>query len=104
MLFGFSSDCCGMSTMYIYKHLQVTTVSPEHSAKEHLEKEARKWASKVAKENKSIKENTRQLNILQTQGATERKVITHFVVFPCRPTVGKWTNRAVICNTNTSEN
>ena len=41
----------------------------DNNAAHHLDKEARKWATKIAKENKSIKEYQRALKLL---GAGDR--------------------------------
>ena len=46
---------------------QVTKVSHEHNASSQLEKEARKAATRIAKESKTIRDTTRQLQILQQQ-------------------------------------
>ena len=54
---------------------QVTKCSGEHNAQHQLNKEARKWATKIAKENKTIRESTKQLQQLEEQKANgTRKV------------------------------
>ncbi|XP_048237031.1 F-BAR and double SH3 domains protein 2-like isoform X4 [Haliotis rufescens] len=48
---------------------QCSKASGDHNAMPDLEKEAKKWAAKVAKETKSIREYHRILKCLQTQGS-----------------------------------
>ncbi|CAH1776504.1 unnamed protein product [Owenia fusiformis] len=44
---------------------QVTGISTDHNAREQVESEAKKWATKVAKESKAIRDYTRKYNALQ---------------------------------------
>ena len=52
----------------------MTLVSAEHNAGTHLEKEARKWAAKVAKDNKIILDQSYILENLSTNNGGPRKV------------------------------
>lgn len=56
--------------------LQCSKASGDHNAMPDLEKEAKKWAAKVAKETKSIREYHRILKCLQTQGSDRVSVLT----------------------------
>ena len=55
---------------------QCNKISRENGAAHHLDKEARKWATKIAKENKSLREYQRALKLL---GTGDRVNITVFL-------------------------
>ncbi|ESO99967.1 hypothetical protein LOTGIDRAFT_113008 [Lottia gigantea] len=50
----------------------ITKVSGDYNAAPDLEKEAKKWAARVAKETKLIRDYTRSLKIIQSAGSSER--------------------------------
>ena len=52
--------------------LQCNKVSSDHGAGPELEKEARKWSTKVAKETRSIRDYYRQMTILQNGRSIEK--------------------------------
>ena len=56
---------------------QCNKISRENGAAHHLDKEARKWATKIAKENKSIREYQRALKLL---GTGDKVNITSFMM------------------------
>ncbi len=54
---------------------QITKVSGEFNANHQLNKEARKWATKIAKEDKTVRDTQKQITQLREQKATgTRKV------------------------------
>ncbi len=55
-------------------NFQVTTVSGEHGASQELDREAKMWATRIAKENRAIRTNTKKLEVFQEQLASGKKV------------------------------
>ena len=54
--------------------MQVTTVCGEHGASQELDKEAKLWATKIAKENRAIRVNSKKLELLEEQLSSGKKV------------------------------
>lgn len=55
-----------ISTEGIFFDFQCNKVSKDHNAEHAVEKEARKWATKIAKETRAIKDYNKTLKALQT--------------------------------------
>ena len=60
---------------------QCNKVSKEYNAGHLLDKEARKWATKIAKENKMISDLQKQLKAIGTEDKVSVKLQTNFIYF-----------------------
>ena len=58
----------------MYYYLQVATVCGEHGASQELDKEAKLWATKIAKENRAVRVNSKKLELLEEQLSSGKKV------------------------------
>lgn len=52
--------------------LQCNRLSKEHNGGHQLDKEARKWATKIAKESRSLRQNRKTLQALENQYRGDR--------------------------------